>query len=798
MWRNYFKTAFRNLLRNKAYAGINIAGLAIGLTAFWFIALYIADELDYERFHTQANRIYRVAQYTRWQGGEIHQATTSAPFAAAMKENLPGIQEATRILPEGGGIISFNNKPIKAEDIYFTDANVFKVFTFPLISGDPATALAQPQSIVISETLARKLFGDPQKALNQTVYFSNNFPNKVTGVMKDVPANTHLRFSALRSLPDKYTDDWQNFNSYTYLLLHPATQVKQLEVRLPAFAANTIQKIMRVNEYRMELQPLADIHLRSNLQFEIGPNSSLQRVYIFAAIALLILVIAIINYINLSTARSATRIKEVGVRKVIGSGRRHLIGMFVAEALVVTVAAMLAACFLLQVLLPYFNGLAGKELRIGHFGIGSTLLCLLGFTLLTGIVSGLYPAFFLSRFKAIPALRGQMGNLSTSIFFRRSLVVFQFTISVIMIAGSLVIYRQMQYTAHKDLGFDKDQVLTFHIHDNEVRKQVGALKNRLLQNPLVQQVAVAGNPIGNNDLGSHGFLFELKDGSFSTSSKMSQELMVDADYIPAMNIQLVRGRNFSAGAEADKYGAAIVNETLLKELGWSDALNKRIRFQYGPGGEIGERTVIGVVKDFHTYSLQHKVDPLVMLMPPVASMEDNLYVRINTAHTRQALAWIEKVYHEFDRSNPVEFNFLDQNFARQYAAEQKQEALSLVFTILAVLIASLGLFGLAAFTARQKVKEIGIRKVLGASVPSIVRMLSADFIRLVVIAILIATPIAWMAMNQWLQGFAYRISIHWWIFGLAGTLALLITLATISVHAIKAALANPVDSLRNE
>lgn len=797
MLGNYFKTAFRNLLRNKTYAAINIAGIAIGLTAFWLIALYVADELSYDRFHSNADRVYRVAQHTVWEGGNMHQASTSAPFAGALKASFPEIQEATRIVPEGGGIISYNNKPIKAEDIFFADANIFKVFSYPFISGNPATALAQPEAIVITESLARKLFTDPQKALNQTVYFSNNYPNLVTGVIKDIPENTHLRFSGLRSLPANYTDNWQNFNSYTYLLLNKGADPKKLEARLPEWAAQTIQKLMKVNDYRMELQPLTAIHLHSDLQVEISANSSITRIYIFIAIAALILIIAVINYINLSTARSSTRIREVGVRKVIGSGRRHLIGMFIAEALVMTIVAAMLAFFLATVLLPLFNTLSGKTLTIWRFGTFTTLLVMLGFALLTGCMSGLYPALFLSRFKAIPALKGQMGNLSNNILFRKSLVVFQFTITVIMIAGSIIIYRQMQYTNQKDLGFNKNQVLTFHIHDREVRKQVAAIKNQLTQNPNIEAVTAAGNPIGNNNLGAHGFNFEKNDGSFSTSSKMAQELMVDADYIPALNIKVSQGRNFSTAVESDKYGAALINETLMQELGWKDAINKRLRFKYGEG-EIGERTVIGVIKDFHTYSLQHKVEPMVMMMPPVASMEDNLYVRINTSHTKEALAWIETVYKQFDKSNPVEFNFLDQNFARQYGAEQKQETLCLIFTVLAVLIATLGLFGLAAFTAQQRIKEIGIRKVLGASVQSLITMLSKDFIKLVAIAILIATPIAWLGMHQWLQGFAYRIAIHWWIFGLAGVLALVITIATISIHAVKAALANPVDSLRNE
>jgi putative ABC transport system permease protein len=547
----------------------------------------------------------------------------------------------------------------------------------------------------------------------------------------------------------------------------------------------------------MEFQPLTSIHLHSNLQGEISANSSMSRIYIFMLIAALILIIAVINYMNLSTARSSIRVKEVGMRKVLGSDRSHLIYLFIIEALVMTLFAALIAFFLVSLLLPFFNELANKNLDIWRFGTYYTLAALVSFALVTGIISGSYPAFFLSRFKTIPALKGQLGNLSNNILFRKTLVVFKFVVTVVMIIGSLVIYRQMKYTSNTDLGFNRKQVLTFHIHDRNVRSQVNAIKSQLLQNPLIQNVAVAGNPIGNNDLGSNGFTFEKSDGSFLPTKKMAQQLMIDADYVPALDIKLTKGRNFSGSTNADKYTAALVNETLVKELGWKDAIGKRVRFDFGEG-ETGERTVVGVVKDFHTYSLQHKMEPMVLLMPPAPSMEDNLYVKINTAKTTEALAFIEKVYKQFDKSNPVEFHFLDQNFAQQYATEQKQEQLSLIFTLLAVLIACLGLFGLAAFTAQQRIKEIGVRKVLGASVASITIMLGRDLIKLVCISILIAAPIAWFAMNKWLEDFAYRINIGWAVFVIAGFVAMFIALFTVSFHAIKAAVANPVKSLRTE
>jgi putative ABC transport system permease protein len=797
MLKNYFKTAIRNLFRNKTYAIINISGIAIGLTAFWLITLYIADEFSYDRYHQKADRIYRVAQHTKWEGGDIHQASTSAPFAPALKTEYPEIQEAARIVREGGGIISYNNKAINADDILFADANVFKIFTYSFLHGDANTALSKPEAIVLTESLAKKLFDDPGKAINQTIFFENNYPNLVTGIIKDIPENSHIRFSGLRSLPEKYSGEWQNFNVYTYLLLANGTDYKKLEAKLPQFAAKTIQKIMGVDDYRMELQPLASIHLHSNLQVEISANSSMSRVYIFIGIAALILIIAIINYMNLSTARSSIRVKEVGVRKVLGSGKRELIALFITEALVMIFLAALIAFFMVTVLLPFFNTLANKNLTVWRFGAWYTILALAGFALLIGILSGSYPAFFLSRFKTIPALKGQLGDLSNSILFRKSLVVFQFVVTVVMIVGSLVIYRQLQYTTQKDLGFNKDQLLTFHIHDRSVRSKVAAIKSQLLQNPLIQNVTAAGNPIGNNDLGSHGFVFEKTDGSFSSSTKLAQELMVDADYIPTLDIKLQQGRNFSNAIEADKYGAALVNQTLMTELGWKDALGKRVRFKYGKG-ETGERTVVGVVKDFHTYSLQHKVEPMVLMMPAAASMEDNIYVKINTSKTTEALAFIEKVYKQFDKNNPVEFHFLDQNFAQQYATEQKQEQLALIFTILAVFIACLGLFGLAAFTAQQRVKEIGIRKVLGATVASVTVMLGKDFIKLICISILIATPIAWYSMNKWLEDFAYRINISWWVFIVAGMIAAFIALLTVSFQAVKAAVKNPVQSLRTE
>lgn len=798
MFRNYIKTAWRNITRQKIYSTINIVGLSLGLAAFWLIMLYISDEWSYDKYNVNADRIVRVTQHARWNNNNVHLANTSPPFAAALKNRFPEIEDAARINTEGGGIITYSDKKIKQEDIFFADEALLKIFTYDFLYGNASTGLSAPESIVITESLASKIFGSPEKAYHQTIYFDEKFPAVVTGIIKDIPNNSHLRFSGIRAMPADYGgDNWQNFSVYTYLLLKKGIDYRALQPRLPAFAKETIQRIMKVDDYTMELQPLTSIHLHSDLEFELGPNGNISRIYIFIAIASLILIIAIINYMNLSTARSSARLKEIGVRKVIGSEKKNIAGMFMTEAIVITCISAVIALLLVQLLLPLFNSLTEKSLSVNRFGMYTTIISLVTFAILTGAISGIYPSLFLSRFKTIPALKGQMGNLSGSILFRKSLVVFQFVITVLMISASIIIYQQLDYVKSTDLGFNKEQVLTFHIDDRNVRTQVSAIKNQLLQNPVIEGAAVAGNPIGNNDLGGMGYRFETEGGGFSTATTLAQELMVDADFIPVMDIKFLQGRNFSASNPSDKYGSALINETLMKKLGWKNATGKRLQF-FINGNETIERTIVGVVKDFHTYSLQHTIEPLVMVMPPSSQAEDNLYVKIAKGKTAEGLAYIADVYKQFDKTNQATYHFLDQNFAKQYKTEQKQGEIALIFAILAVVIACLGLFGLVTFTATQRTKEIGIRKVLGASSAGIIAMLSSDFLKLVGIAIIIAIPIAWWAMHRWLQDFPYRIHLQGWVLISAGLIAIFIALCTIGIRAVRAANANPVKALRTE
>lgn len=796
MLKNYIKVAWRNLIKHKVFSIINVSGLAIGVAAFWLISLYVADEWSYDRYNTKADRIFRVAQHGEWNGGKFNLAVTSAPYGPTLKNDYPEVEEFARVDAEGGGKITYGEKQLNEGGILFTDNAIFNVFTYHFLSGEPASALAKPQSVVLTKTLAIRLFGDADNAVNKTVMI-NEQPNTVTGVIDDIPANSHFTFAALRSFPSGYTDKWGNSGIYTYLLLKDHDDFKKIESGSDAFQNKYLKAALGPMKYRIELQPLTAIHLKSNLDYEIGSNGNIVYVYVFGIVALLILAIAVINYVNLTTARSSVRVKEIGVRKVIGSSKNQLMLMFFAESISLTAIATLSAGVLIQFVLPYFNQLSGKTLLLTQFGLTKTITAFAVFSFVTGMLSGLYPALYLSGFRTISAMKGQTGSQASTVLFRKSLVVFQFVITIVMIAGSCIIYQQLHFVMNKDLGFNKAQVLTFHIHDKSARTKIAAIKSQLLQNPAVENVGIAGNPIGNNDIGGGDFNLGA-DGKINAESKIVENLIVDEDFIPTLQIKMAKGRNFSKSMVTDQKESIIVNQTLVNEMGWKDAVGKIVRTGVDEKGNVISQTIIGVVKDFNTYSLQHKVSPMVMEMPAKANDQDNMYVRIGKNNIPATLDYISKVYGRFDIENKVEFHFLDQNFARQYQTEQKQGNILFIFTVLAISIACLGLFGLVTFTAEQRVKEIGIRKVLGASITNIVTLLSQDLMKLVLVATVIASPLAWYGMSKWLQSFAYRIDIQWWVFATAGIIAITIAFVTVSVQSVKAATANPAKSLKSE
>jgi putative ABC transport system permease protein len=796
MLKNYFKIAWRNLIKHKVFSLLNICGLAIGVATFWLIALYVADEWSYDRYNDKADRIFRVVQHGSWNGGKFNLAVTSAPFAPALKNDYPEVEDAVRIDAEGGGKITYGDKQMNEGGMVFTDNAIFNVFSYHFLYGDPHIALSKPQSIVLTKTLAEKLFGDAANALDKTILIETN-PTTITGVIDDVPVNSHFAFAALRSFPANYTDKWGNSNLYTYLLLKDHDDFGKIEAASDAFFNKYLKGAVGPMHYQMELQPLTSIHLKSNLDYELGSNGNITYVYVFSAVALLILAIAVINYVNLTTARSSVRVREIGVRKVIGSSKRQLMLMFFAESIMLTVIATLLAGVLIQFVLPYFNQLSGKTLVLLQFGLTKTVFAFIAFSLFTGILSGLYPALLLSGFRTISAMKGQIGSQASTVLFRKSLVVFQFIITIVMIAGSCIIYQQLNYIMNKDLGFNKAQVLTFHIDDKSARNKIAAIKSQLMQNPGVESVGIAGNPIGNNNIGSGNFNIGA-DGKTNSESKIVENLVIDEDFIPTMQIRMAQGRNFSAAMPTDKKESIIVNETLVNELGWKDAVGKMVRTGVDEQGNVITQKIIGVVKDFNTYSLQHKVAPMVLEMPASANDEDNLYVRVGENNIPATLNYISKIYSRFDIENKVEFHFLDQNFANQYQSEQKQGKILFIFTLMAICIACLGLFGLVTFTAEQRVKEIGIRKVLGASVTNIVTLLSKDLMKLVLVATAIASPLAWYGMSKWLQSFAYRVDIQWWVFAIAGIAAILIAFITVGTQSVKAATTNPAKSLKSE
>ncbi len=798
MFRSYIRIAVRNLRKNKIYSLINIAGLAVGMSVFWLMALYIADELSYDRASVNADRIYRVAQSGSWSGGSFNLAITPPPFAPALQKDYPEIEAAARIDAEGGGTLVYGDKKIEAGNMLFADSSFLTIFSFPFLYGDAANALATPNSIVLTRSLAERLFGRAEDALDKTVQIEHQAPTMVTGVIDDQPENAHLHFAALRSMPPLPTDNWMGSYLYTYILLRKDADVNRLEARLPGFFDRYLKQAMgKGAQYRMELQPLTWIHLHSAMDYELGRNGDIHYIWLFAAVALLVLGIAVINYVNLATARSSVRLKEIGVRKVIGSRRQQLMTMFLTESVVFTVLAAGVATVLTILLLPVFNNLSGKTLSISVYGWPRVLSALAAFAILIGILGGGYPALFLSGFKTIPSLKGEQGNLQTTVLFRKSLVTVQFVITIFLIAGSAIIYRQLHYMQTRDLGFKKDQVLTFHLSNPDVRQHIEKLKTQLTQDPSIQAAAAAGNPIGNNDIGTIPVLFE-QNGALSHESKKVQSFYIDADYLATMGIGLRSGRNFLATRPTDLTGSVLINETLEKEMGWSNAVGKHLQLVIGPGYKLGVATVIGVVKDFNSYSLQHKIEPMVFELPPVAKEEDNVAVRVNPARIPQAIAHIAAVLHRFDPSATLNYTFLDENFSRQYAAERKQGQLLLIFTVLAVLIACLGLLGLVTFSVGQRNKEIGIRKVLGASETGIVLLISKDLIKPVALAFLIAAPLAWLALHRWLDGFAYHTPVNFWILAGSGLVAILIAMITVGLRAMQAARANPAKSLKTE
>ncbi|PKK35646.1 cell division protein FtsX [Siphonobacter sp. SORGH_AS_0500] len=805
MLSNYFKIALRNLWRNKTYSAINLFGLAFGIATCLLISFYILDELSYDRFLNHADRVYRINSDIRFGGSDTHTSNSSAPMAAALVQNYPEIEAAARILNQAPGMIWKGTEKIQEKEVY-ADSGIFEVLGIPMLSGNPKTALNQPHTVVITRKMALKYF-DTVEALGKTLRVNGSDDYKVTGVIEDLPTTSHLKTDLFFTMLDNARskeDYWLSHNLCTYLLLKPGVSPKKVERQMQELFTRqagpliqqTLGKSMAELEaagsyIRYSLIPVTAIHLYSDRVDEMNPQSNIQYVYIFSAIAIFILLIACINFMNLATARSAHRAKEVGVRKVLGSGNGNLIGQFLTESVLLSLMAFAIALVMAELALPAFNTLADKQLSLSFFKDWYLLPVLLLFALLVGILAGSYPAFYLSAFEPAKVLKGTLTTGMRSGWLRSSLVVFQFFSSVFLIICTLAIYYQLTFIQKEKVGFNRDQVLMLN---GVYGPQVQALKNEILRIPGVQNGTVTGYlPIpswrGDNSFFPEGEVVQER-------AVQMQEWYVDPDYTKTLGLKIIAGRNFSPHMATDSSGI-ILNETAVKLFGYKDPIGKKISvLEDMRTGQTQELTVIGVVKNFNYESLRENVGALSLQLSSKPAGWANF--RLKTQNLSETVGQIEQVWNKVMPGQPFQSQFMDEAFDSIYRSEQRIGKVFMAFAITAIVIACLGLFGLAAYSAERRTKEIGVRKVLGASEIQLITLLSSDFIRLIGIAFLIASPLAWYVMNRWLEGFAYRITLNVWLFLLAGGLALLVALLTVSSQAIRASLTNPVKSLKTE
>jgi putative ABC transport system permease protein len=805
MLKNYLKIAVRNLLNHKSYSFINITGLAMGMASCLMILLYVLDELSFDAYHEKAGRIYRVI-IERFEEDGLNSrlwGPISPGYGPKLLSEFPQIQHATRFWMWTSPVLSHGDKKFVEEAFVFTEPAVFDIFTFPFIEGDSATALTEPNTIVLTENAAQKYFGR-ESPLGKTLAYQSGSTKEIfqiTGVIKNVPKNSHFTFDFAAAFAT-----WENiagkefmgflggdYNYPTYILLSENVQATDLAALFPAFIDRNMEEIHGRQPYafhKIHLQPLRDVYLRSPVDGGYGPTGDIATVHIFAAVAFLILLIACINFINLATARSARRAREVGMRKVLGAFRCQLIKQFLGESFLLTTLALLLAVVVVESLLPAFNTFSGKVLALNYASDAGILFGLIAIALFVGIFAGSYPAIFLSRIQPARVLKGTQPAAADGSLFRSGLVVFQLAISIALIISVGMVKKQLDFLRNKKLGFNKEQIVSLPA-SREMIQKLEFLKHQLKQHPGIVNITASSRvPSGilNDALDARTF----KEGEAVPVGFRLPFVRVDHDFFETFGMEIIAGRDFLRELSTDSSGAYIINETAATQLGWhnpEDAVGQELGY-----GQFDGR-VIGVVKDFHFESLHLEIKPMLF---HISQYLHRISVRIRTDDIPGTLAFLQEEWQRHRPDYPFSYYFIDERFNQRYENEEKLGKLFGVFSLLAIFIACLGLFRLAAFTAEQRTKEIGIRKVLGASIGGILALLSKNFVKLVVIANLIAWPVAWYAMNHWLQNFAYRVEIGWRMFALASCLALVIALVTVSMQAIKAALANPVESLRYE
>jgi putative ABC transport system permease protein len=803
MLRHYFQIAWRNLLKRKFYSLINVTGLAVGMACCVLITLYVYHEKSYDQYHTKRDRIYRVTQTFRSvQNGETLGAPTPsdfqvwgcAPVGPALQADFPEIEKVVQFMSPVSLLLQRGEKRFQQDDLLFIDSTAFDVFSWKMLSGDPKTALNAPFSMVLTKSVAQKLFGN-ENPVGQAVRADNQDNYIITGVMEDVPPNSQFTFNGLISMTTmrkKWSEMfgwWGYVDFYTYLLLKENTSIQSLQAKAPAFLK---KRNGEDKGYTIAFEKMTDAYLHSEASRQPGPTGNLLNVYLFTCIAVFIMLIACINFMNLSTARSLERAKEVGVRKVLGVRPGSLMRQFLFESVLLSLAAAIIALVVARPGISLIGKLSGKEISYVNFFSPLTFVCMAGFAVVVGILAGIYPAWFLSGFRAIAVLKGKFNPSGGSISFRKVLVVFQFTLSIALIAGTIIVYSQLKYLNRHDLGFQKDQMVILNFEgDEKVRQNINSIKKAMADQPGVISVA-ASRAVPGEFLPNAGTQIQAPGGQMSHQAPLIYE--IDFDFIPAYHIPLVAGRNYSRSYLTDSAQAMIINEAAAKLYGYTnpaDAVGKKFD-QWGRAG-----TIIGVVKDFNFRSLHQAVEPLTLRYGYPFDL-NRISVAIKGENIPATLANLRKTWDKKVPQRPFLYHFLDESFNTQYQADQNFGQLFTFFACLAICIACLGLLGLSTFMAQQRVKEIGVRKVLGSSVSGIVLLLSKDFIKLVLIAIVIAIPLCTWSMNQWLQNFAYRIPIGPVVFIEAGIICVGIAFATIAWQSVKAALVNPIRSLRNE
>jgi putative ABC transport system permease protein len=800
MLGNYLKIAFRNFKRQRGYSFITLTGLALGMACCLLIIIYIRHELSFDRFHANADHIYRIVMDATIGSTNVKVPITNNPLSPTLVKDYPEVNASARIRKISKILVKYEDNQFYESGSLFADTSIFEVFSFPLIKGDPQNALVRPFTVVLTETAARKYFGgaDP---VGRVLRLDSAKDCEVTGVIKDIPLNSHITFDMLISFETLFVDqpqdrdNWISAHNFTYLRLHENAVPSDLESKFSAMVEKYLGSRLEAmgGNIRYSLQPLTEIHLHSNLQFEFAPNSSILYVYIFSAIAFFILGLACINFMNLATARSAKRAREVGMRKVLGAERHNLIRQFLGESTIYSLLALLVALILVRMALPVFKTISGVDLQLGTAHLIWLIPLVIGLILFTGITAGSYPAFFLSAFPPVEVLKGSRLTGTGSKRFRHVLVITQFVVSITLIIGTWIIRNQILYMKNVNLGFTKEQVLVSNVDDPKVFRNIDSVKARLKQIPGVVIVAGTDAVPGQGPMATT--VGVVPEGFTNEEGILMKAIRADEDYVLALGLELAAGRDFSRDMSTDMQGAFLVNEVAMQQFGWEDPVGRTIKIQ-GLGLRGDAVPVIGVVKNFHYASLREELEPICIGIG-VGGL-DKLVIRVRTENITGLITQLKDIWKEIDPNRPFDFFFLDDFFDAQYRSEERLNRIIASFSGLAIIIACLGLFGLSSFMAEQRTKEIGIRKVLGASIPEVVVLLSRELLVLVGVAVLVAWPVSYFAMNSWLRNFPFRTSRNPWIFLVSGLAALAIAFLTVSFQAIKSASADPADSLRYE